>query len=86
MSADPSACTATAAAHRRIKDSPGINGFTGNAAERREAMGIDWMGRYELSQAIPPAYTEWLGRQLLAWMHCRRSFPATFDTTGTPTS
>ena len=35
-------------------------------AEWREVMGIDWMIRDELSQAIPPAYTEFLGKRLLA--------------------
>lgn len=30
----------------------------------REAMGIDWMNRDELAQAIPPAYTEWIAGQL----------------------
>lgn len=31
----------------------------------REAMQIDWMSRKELAQAIPPAYSEFLGRQVL---------------------
>ena len=34
------------------------------------AMGIDWMRRQDLTQAIPPAYTEFIGRQLLAHLQC----------------
>jgi DNA (cytosine-5)-methyltransferase 1 len=29
-----------------------------------EAMGIDWMNWDEISEAIPPAYTQWLGSQI----------------------
>lgn len=46
----------------------GVHGHTNYAGEeqvRQAAMGIDWMGNYELTQAIPPAYTEHIGRQLL---------------------
>jgi DNA (cytosine-5)-methyltransferase 1 len=32
----------------------------------RDASGIPWMTRKELDKAIPPAYTEFIGRQLLA--------------------
>lgn len=32
----------------------------------KDAMGIDWMKRHELAQAIPPAYTEWIGKELIA--------------------
>lgn len=42
-----------------------VGNFSGVERARR-VMGIDWMTRAELAQAIPPAYTEWIGRQLLA--------------------
>jgi DNA (cytosine-5)-methyltransferase 1 len=39
----------------------------GTADRWREVMGIDWATtQHELAEAIPPAYTEWIGRQLLA--------------------
>jgi DNA (cytosine-5)-methyltransferase 1 len=34
-------------------------------SEGREAMGIEWMTRGELSEAIPPIYSEFLGRQVM---------------------
>jgi len=37
----------------------------GHRAAVTEAMGMDWGTLTEISEAIPPAYTEFLGRQLL---------------------
>jgi DNA (cytosine-5)-methyltransferase 1 len=39
------------------------------------AMGIDWMRREELTQAIPPAYTEHIGHYLLAELNARTPPP-----------
>lgn len=45
-------------------------GHFGCQDDAQKAMGIDWMqttGRtaHEIAQAIPPAYTEWIGKQVI---------------------
>ena len=42
-----------------------ITGHLGNLNGAGKAMGIDWMTMPELVQAIPPAYTEYIGKYLL---------------------
>lgn len=37
----------------------------GSRASKQQAMGIDWMNDAELNQAIPPAYSEFIGRAAL---------------------
>jgi DNA (cytosine-5)-methyltransferase 1 len=41
-------------------------GYNPTIADYRRVMGINWMNRGELSQAIPPAYTRFIGEQLMA--------------------
>ncbi len=54
---------------RPISLHPGSNARKGrgdtSVAVARVAMGIDWMSKEEIHEAIPPAYTEFIGRQLL---------------------
>jgi len=46
-----------------------VAGKFGGVESASAAMGIDWMEHdYEVSQAIPPAYTEWIGKQLFAML------------------
>lgn len=49
-----------------------VGNFSG-ADYAREAMGMDWASRDELSQAIPPAYTRFIGEQLLAHISEQRA-------------
>ena len=36
-----------------------------SVASARDAMGIPWMTKKEINEAIPPAYTRWIGSQLI---------------------
>lgn len=42
-----------------------VVGHYSGAQAAREAMGIDWMNQREMAEAIPPAYTEFIGAQLI---------------------
>ncbi len=61
--------------HPKRRRTIGVYGSTGGSSKRdgisffgvearRQVMGIDWMTGAELNQAIPPAYTEWIGERL----------------------
>ena len=43
----------------------GADGWSCRLADWQDAMGIDWMNRTEITQAIPPVYTEYVGKLLL---------------------
>jgi len=53
---------------RRTGNLHTVCGHDGRIGEWREAMQIDWMDKGGLAQAIPPAYTEFIGRALLGWI------------------
>ena len=60
-----------------MRDFVSVNGG-GNCsvAAASDAMGIDWMTKNELNEAIPPVYTRFIGKQLLAYMAERNRFGA----------
>jgi DNA (cytosine-5)-methyltransferase 1 len=56
--------------HGAAGNRPELRG-QGFAELAREGMQIDWMTRSELAEAVPPAYTEYIGEYL--WTHLRWS-------------
>jgi DNA (cytosine-5)-methyltransferase 1 len=58
----------------RLASVIGVHGhinYPGEFELRQKAMGIDWMTNDELVEAIPPAYTEWIGLRLLEYLSGR---------------
>lgn len=53
-----------------FEDGGGIRDYSHSRHASRslwpELMGMPWAEGHEIAEAIPPAYTEWIGRQLLA--------------------
>lgn len=60
---------------RRVNRRKGDHGGSCNKPrdyiEAQQAMGIDWMVRKEIAQAIPPAYSKFLGEQVLDYLKQR---------------
>jgi DNA (cytosine-5)-methyltransferase 1 len=59
----------------RLSPVVGVHGklqYKGEGPIRMDAMQIHWMSQKELSQAIPPAYTAWLGS---AWLEALERSP-----------
>ena len=52
-----------------------IAGHVGNVAAANAAMGCGWMSQKGIAQAIPPAYTEYIGKQLIGWLHGQETKP-----------
>lgn len=48
----------------RGKHYAAVTGHFSDVVFAQESMGVNWLGQKELSQAIPPAYTKWIGQQM----------------------
>jgi len=59
-----------------MRDFVSVNGG-GNCsvAAARDAMGIDWMNKNELNEAIPPIYTQFIGEQLMSQLLTPKRIP-----------
>jgi hypothetical protein len=64
--------------HKQFPATIGVYGNSGGSSnrdglqmfgtqDRRDAMGIQWMSGKELSQAIPPAYSNYIAKEFLRY-------------------
>jgi len=61
----PPGSVITVAGHGEPSGPRMAHGVIAHKADWERAMRIGWMSRDELAQAIPPAYTEYIGKQLI---------------------
>ena len=50
-----------------------VGHFSG-VKEVGEMLGLNWFGQYELAQSIPPAYTKFIGEQLLSFLREKKNY------------
>jgi DNA (cytosine-5)-methyltransferase 1 len=60
----PHPLPASRAGHWKPGTAISVAGHVGNVALARRVMEIGWTTREELAEAIPPYFTEWIGRQI----------------------
>lgn len=65
----------------RLATTVQVYGQAGGTEHWPAAMQIDWMTPDELREAVPPAFTEWVGAQLLAGLSCLVGPPLSADDT-----
>ena len=53
----------------RHRDNPDRRGgYIPHTDVIKKLLGIDWMTKHEMSQSIPPVFTEWVGRQIIEYL------------------
>lgn len=67
---------ASSAGHWKPGTIISVSGHVAPIKVARQAMGIDWTNREELAEAIPPAYTDYIGAQLLRWLKEKAMYKA----------
>lgn len=69
--------TGTGGPFKGVRKAPGggVSRKPVNVQHARQVMGIQWMTRSELSQAIPPAYAEFIGRTAMGFIYENQQAP-----------